>query len=228
MSLKKTFVQLHQKHGLQLACAIKKIGCDVGFKWIKAFRDGGFEKLADKRVNNSETVNELLDNYVLNQIIQKSALNFPVNGLLLVKTIAVCAPSYLKPQAFSSSDGWLQRFLNRYGLVRRKKTHQSQDLIDYLTKESKVHLSTFVLIVRLDAFSNKSIELSSNMEEESVYLPYKRTIINNKNQNQRAFVDNKEFFKFLKKLSIRGHILYTLLNSSKCQLSEDIKFITKY
>lgn len=133
------FITHYLQHGLTRACLYKGVTIDVGSKWVKNYKKQGLLGLVDKRCQNSGVVNKYLDIYVLDEFNKKRAKGIMVNGLLL-KAIALQALPSIKPENFMASNGWLSRFLERNQIVRRKTTHQAQELIDNLNLEMKYYL----------------------------------------------------------------------------------------
>ena len=88
-----------------------------------------------KRKSNSRPLNTELDQYLMDIFIEKRAKSFPVSGSL-IQTLASQAPPHLKSVGFTASIGWLEKFLRRNFLTRRKKTHQAQILLDFISRET--------------------------------------------------------------------------------------------
>jgi len=131
---KEEYIQTYLQIGLTKACLLKGVTVDVASKWIKKYKNDGLLGLVDKRALNSGTYNKYLDLYLLEEFKKKRQKGIMVNGLLL-KALALQAPSAYKPDGFSASNGWLSKFLARNEIVKRKKTHQTQTIVEKLTKE---------------------------------------------------------------------------------------------
>ena len=161
---KKEFIKLNERLGLTVACHLKMITRDVASKWIKAFKLEGEEGLKDKRLKNSRPVDDTFDQYLLEIIIEKRAKAFPVSGTF-IQTLATQAPPHIKPLGLVASRGRLEKFLRRNTLVRRRKTHQAQVLIDIITQET----ASYIELLSLYQDLNEDL-VFVNMDE--IYIPF--------------------------------------------------------
>ena len=140
-NFKEEYIYSYLEIGLTKACLRKGVSIEVASKWIKKYKENGLLGLVDKRGLNSGPYNKYLDLYVLEEFKKKRQKGIMVNGLLL-KALALQAPSAYKPDGFSASNGWLSKFLARNEIVKRKKTHQTQTVVEKLTKEMVNYLQT--------------------------------------------------------------------------------------
>ena len=136
---KEEYIEAYLDLGLTKACLRKGVTIDLASKWVKKWKEEGLLGLVDKRGHNSGPYNKYLDLYILEEFRKRRVKGIMVNGMLL-KAIALQAPSAYKPEGFSASNGWLARFLARNQIVKRKKTLQIQTIIEKLNHEMKTYL----------------------------------------------------------------------------------------
>lgn len=133
LDFKVSFIQTYLQHGLSMACIIKKLDSSTASKWVRKFKDFGYAGLEDKRKMNGAKPNDQLEKFVLSKFIEKRTKGITVNYKIL-QNIALSAPKHIIPANFQASLGWIQNFLKRNNISRRRKTHAAQELITSITK----------------------------------------------------------------------------------------------
>ena len=83
---------------------MKDVPIDVASKWIKKFKAAREAGLQDKRKQNVSQLNAELDKYLLDEILKKRSRNIPLN-VLMIKTLALNAPTHLKNINFKALNG---------------------------------------------------------------------------------------------------------------------------
>lgn len=97
--------------------------------WIT--KENNADSLVDRRINNARPANLDLDEKLLEYISALRMKGVPVDGEMIKRE----ARSFQSHMDFKASNGWLDAFLKRNNLVKRKKTHVIQKLReDYKSK----------------------------------------------------------------------------------------------
>jgi hypothetical protein len=165
LQFKNDFMEKKQKHGLSIACLLKNVSVGTASKWVGKFNSGGKENLVDHRIYNGGKHDEKLESYVLKKFIELRTKGLSVT-IHTLQTIALSAPQGTKPMNFCASVGWVQKFLTRNNITRRRKTHVTSQLIATLSKNI---LAYFDKIQEILSWKDDSI-VFLNVDEVPLYF----------------------------------------------------------
>jgi len=115
------------------------VSIDTASVWVSKFKKEGYEGLKDKRKSNGKHTNQELDNYVLEKFKEQRDKGLIILGSTL-QLMALNAPSSIRPVDFKASKGWLNLFLKRNNISRRRCTQKLQTFVSSLIPEINGYL----------------------------------------------------------------------------------------
>jgi len=144
---------------------VKGVSPSTASKWIRKAKEEGINNLKDRRSLNGKKGNARLENYVFAKFVERRTKGLPLN-MNAIRMIALAAPSDMKIEGFQASNGWIQKFMKKHWIVRRKKTHSASKFIAALDKEM---LNFFDQVQEIYSWEDPSL-VFLNLDETAVHF----------------------------------------------------------
>jgi transposase len=143
---KKEVMNFYIKNGETLTLFHYKIPEGTLKSWISKFNKEGWDGFKDKRVSNQRPHDKKLDETLVNWIKELRSLSLPVTGI----SIRCKAKSLVNSSGFKAGSSWLDAFLKRNKLSRRRRTHEVKKLQASFDNEVKEYFTKLEEIRKKD------------------------------------------------------------------------------